>query len=421
MKGKSGFNRRCACRLVSSGYGAKVAGVVMACLLGAHAVAVAEVRVWTDVTGRAISAELVAVYPTSVSLRLANGQLAIVDKAKLSAADLTFLQQAPPPQSKATLGAKSGPAFFQAPVDPKLWIKNSPPKSFDITGYDFETQIETPHFIVSAAKKVKGSHIEACAEAAERLYHQMAQQLKCVEGKFENKRMTVWLTPNKEEHLKVGEALAPLGEVSFGWSDSTISTFRVSPESADKFSLFRASRGFRTDYEPNSQGNIRWTKRLHFMASSICSECMPSFSDDTKSSTSMFETCYAYYVEGLIAGKIETKIRFEGDASKVEGFDKGWEGSVKRLIAKGLLKPSIEKFTTMQASDAEPVDLGFGYGLLKFIFADAGRTARFNEMLGQCRTDSKTPTAQDYATALVSGPPEALDREWLEFMTSPAF
>ena len=394
--------------------------VLSTLLLGASAEA--EVRKWKDKTGREIEAELVSTSATSVTFKMPNGQLATVEKARLSDEDIDFLKKTPAVAPAVTVreNKDSQPAFSQAVIDTKKWVKTSRPNSLGITGYDFDTQIQTPHFYVTAAKKVRDTHTSTYAECGERLFYQISQHMPGFAKAFEGKRMAIWLTPSTEEHVKVGAALAPLGRTNLNWEDSSSCWFVFSPQVSSEQGLMSGSRAFRTDSSPTFQGNLKWTTRIHFLTSTLCDYCIPSYLG-SNASTSMFDLCYSYYLEKLICGKIESKVRFEDDAASIEGFDKGWETAVKRLIAKAGKRPSIDKFTTQQGSDAEPIDLGFGYGLMKYIFTDAGRTAKFNEMLDKCRTERRTPEAADYGTALGEGSAITLDEKWVEYLKSPAF
>lgn len=387
----------------------------------------AEVRKWTDVEGRTLEAELVSQTASEVQLRLAGGQLATVAKLRLSSADRSFLEsasasQAPRGVPQEVRADVKAPAFFQVQLDPKQWKVTSKPEAMGITGYDFDEMLESPHFLVFGGKKVKESHLLAYAEAGERLVSHIGYDMPGFLKSMDGRRMTLWLAPTKEEHVLVGKALEAIGSPSLEWEESSIAGLSLNDDVTEKNKLLESGRGFVTDYESTSQGNVRWTKRIHFLTGSLVGFYLPDYGQDA-ASMRMMELCYSYYLERMIGGKIESKVKYSGEMDVVEGFKNGrdWEGAVKRLLAKSPVKPSIEKFTTQEPGDAEPIDVAFGYGLVKFIFTNAERKAAFNDLVEKCRTERRSPAGVDYANIFRATSVEDFDRIWLEYLKSPEF
>jgi hypothetical protein len=378
-------------------------------------------RKWTDVSGRVVEAALVSADEKSVTLRLANGQTATVEKARLSQADLDFLKQAPAGAvaAPAAFGAKNQPVYFSAPVDPKTWKERTPIESFGVTNYDFGSQLETPHVLVTASKKVRDSYRTAHAESAERLVHQIRSDFPALAPRLDAKKFAVFLASNTEEHSKIGAAIMIIGSPNMLWDETSITSLSFNRETAEKFGLHPVSRAFNLEQFGNDHGNIRWTERIHFLTDSVTRNALPY--DNGESSWGMFLLGYSFYLEKLIAGKIETKVRFSGENELVEGFKTGWENATKKILGKSPVKPSIAKLTKQESADAEPIEVAYGYGLMRYLLGDPGRKAGLNTMLEACVKDGRIATADDYVKALGATSADDFDAKWLAYLKSPEF
>lgn len=378
-------------------------------------------RKWTDVEGRVVEASLVSVSENSITIRLNSGQVATVEKTRLSQQDLEYLKQTSPVEP-SLLGEEAEPAFFTAEVDPKIWEESDEIKNFGIANFDFDSQVETPHLIVTAGEKVRESYLLAYVETGERLFHQIRSDIPALAERLEGGKTCVWLAVDHDDHELFGQVLTSIANPSVDWNTSSIASVSINRDVCEKFGLHRNGRGFNVEFDRNDQGDIRWGKRIHFMTSTILGSSLPFYTNaDGNASWEMFQLSYSYYLERIIAGRVKTKVKFSNEPDVVEGFKYGWEGVTKKLMSRAPLKPSIVKFSTLNSGDAEPIDMAFGYGLVRYIFSDPQRKLDFNKLMAACIEDRKTATADDYVKACGATSIEDLDANWAAYLMSEDF
>ena len=381
----------------------------------------AEYRKWTDTTGRVIDAELVSSNDTMVSLKLVNGQIANVPKQRLSAQDLAYVASAKPapaasPTATAasTSGSGKSPAYFETVINKKEWKQQEPPEPFGITGYDFDVQWHTPHGIITGSQKVKSGSVETYAENLERLFAHIQADFSGAAPASPDSKWLVLITGNKEEHAKVGRAVSAVGLVSDEWDTSTATWLNLSDETQASHKLHQSVRIFRADEDAFNQSPSRNPERIHFLASSIMESFLPNYRQDNYR-MAFFKLIYSYHLEHLISGKIQSKVRFSGQIGTVEGFENGkdWPGVARRLMLKSPVRPSIDKFTTLESADAEPIDLAFGFCLVRMIFSDPVYKNRLADQIALCINEKRPLIPQDYATILGCNGVNEVDELWL--------
>jgi len=378
----------------------------------------AEAREWTSSDGRVIEAEFIGSQQNTVTLKLKDGREVPVDLGKLSPADQEFVKTLGPGRP----AAKKLPGFADVVLDKKSWGMRPQPDSFGVTGVVLTQQLETPHFLITAGPKIKPALMEYYAEVCERLYAQMARDISGLAERSTEKRTAVWLTADKEEHARLGECLDGLGASGSDWGSSSISSVFLSEEMAESKKVFRSSRGFNMDYEAGAQRNLLWPQRIHFMASTILASYGHSSYRRSNRSFEMFNLSYCYFLENEITGKVETKVRFSDSAGNVEGFKnpRGWPSAVKRILDSSPLRPSLRRFMSLDSSEAEPMDVGSGFGLMQFVFRDPARKAAMNGMM-ECGRKDSPPDAEAFAKEMGFGSPEEFDLAWIAFLKSDAF
>lgn len=379
----------------------------------------AEVRKWTNLDGRVIEAEYVRSQDKNAILKLKDGREVPVELAKLSASDQEFVKT----QGPGTPAVKKAAGFSEVVPDKKAWVMRPQVETFGITGVNLTQQLETPHFLITAGPKIKPELMQVHAETCERLYSHMVRDLPGLDTKFDNRRMTVYLTPDPAEHALLGQCLGKLTGRGEYWGDSRISGVTFPEEFAAAKNIMRGSRAFDVSWETSGQRNILWPQRIHFMASTIVREYGHSRYEMSNRNFGMFNLSYCYFLESEITGKVETKVRFASSMNNVEGFKnpRGWASAVKRILGTTPLKPSLCRFMSLEAAEAEPIDVGSGFGLMQFIFRDPTRRAGINALLESAVKEQTPSSAEEFAKAMGAETPEAFDLQWIEFLKSDGF
>lgn len=387
-------------------------------LLSTAATLSAEIRKWTNADGRVIEADYVRSQDKNVVLKLKDGREVPVELAKLSVADQEFVKT----QGPGKAPEKKGASFSQAAPDKKAWVMRPQPETFGITGVVLTQQLATPHFLITAGPKVKPELMQVYAETCERLYSHITRDLPGLEAKFTNRQMAVWLAADQEEHVLLRDSLRKIG-CTGTYLDSQIAAVSLPQELVVKKWLIEGSRSFDTSSETSAQRNLLWPERIHFMASTMLGEYGHSKYHLKQRRFVMFNLSYCYFLESEITGKIETKVRFGSSMTNVEGFKnpRGWASAVKRILGTTPLKPSLRRFMNLEPAEAEPIDVGAGYGLMQFIFNDPARRAGINTLLESARAAGQPSNAEEFAKAMGVDSPEAFDLLWIEFLKSDQF
>lgn len=379
----------------------------------------ADVRKWTSADGRVTEAELVGSRENIITLKLKDGREVPIELGKLSPADQAFVKA----QGSGSVVGKNQPGFNDVVVDRRSWVMRPQVDTFGITAVMLTQQLETPHFLITTGPKIKPAVIDIYAEVCERLYSHMVRDLPGLAEKFTDRKVALWLTADDDEHGRMGQALENLGASGSSWTSSRISGVYLPRELAASKKISRSSRGFNTSYEFAAQRTLLWPQRINFTASTILNNYGHSFSKTGKRSFEMFNLSYCYFLENEITGKIESKVRFPESMTNVEGFKnpRGWAAAVKRILGDTPLKPSLRRFMSLDSSEAEPMDVGAGFGLMQFIFRDPTRKAAMNQLMENARKKSTPPDAEEFAKAMGCETPEAFDLKWIAFLNSGDF
>ena len=300
------------------------------------------------------------------------------------------------------------------------------PGGFEFDKLRYLSAYESDHFIVLADSKVREKILASYAEAAERLWVDMATDLPMLKDSFKGRKMLIVLADGEEdakifESWHKGHAERTNLSGFFRVGTYTIVTFRLDSDLADKAGLASSGRLFRTDVKKAQNIRLKWQQRIHFLASEILSVALRPTRNHDGYTLSMLGLSHSFHRESIICGAIETAVSF-GGGDGIEGFSNGrnWASPTRKLLSKGA-RPSIESYLKKQGSDAAPRDLGFGHGLMCFIHHNPIRLAGFNKVLETAVSDEKVPTAESFAKGLGYDSPAALDAAWLKFMQSDEF
>jgi hypothetical protein len=381
-----------------------------------------ESRTWTDLKGRKLEGTFVKQDATNVWVRRGDGKELQIAKKTLSEDDLKHLEEAAPATSP---GAGKGGRFNSVTIDPAAWKPR--PGGFKLESLVYPNNLETEHFIIGASPKTRPAVLLAYAEAAERVWADIASDLPQIVEAFDGRRLPVLLVEGEPEakhvatwNLKHAEASRTVSP-NFNLGSFIIAGFSLDEKFAEEAGLTTSGRMFRLDSKTAEHTRQTWPQRVHFFTEDILRQMIGSAKNNGDYSLSMVRMSLCYHREELICGKIESEVSF-GGGSEVEGFKNGrnWAGATKKLLKAGA-RPDIGSFLESSALEAQPRDLGFGFGLMRFIHADPARLAGFGKLLATAGEEKESPDPQAFAKGLGFETPEALDAAWMEYMLSDAF
>lgn len=381
-----------------------------------------ESRTWTDLKGRKLEGTFVRQDDTTVWVRRSDGKELAIVKKTLSKADLEHLEEAPVSDTPA---AAKGGRFNSVAIDPAAW--KARPGGFKLQSLVYPTNLETEHFIIAASPKTRPALLLAYAEAAERLWADIATDIPQIADAFDGRRLVVLLTDGESEAEKVASWHLKHAQDSRTVSPNhnldtyIIAGFSLDDDYAEEAGLTGYGRMFRLDSKDAEHMRKTWPQRVHFLTDDILRQLVGSAKNNGDYSLSMLRLSMSYHREELVCGKIESEVSF-GGGSEVEGFKNGrnWAGATKKLLKAGAT-PDIKSFLESSATKAQPRDLGFGLGLMHFIQSDPARLAAFGKLLAAAGEDEECPDPETFAKGLGFGSPAELNTAWRDYMMSDAF
>jgi hypothetical protein len=377
-------------------------------------------RTWTNQKGQKLEGTFLKQDETTVWVRRGDGKEVAIPKKTLSKADLEHLADAAPAAPTAGRGR-----FANARIDPSAWKPR--PGGFKLGTLVYPANLESEHFIIAGPPKVRPAMLTAYADAAERLWSDLATDFPALAEAFEGRKMPVILADDEKDagifsnwHGEHADASRTVSR-TFNLETFTIASFRLDEKFAEENGLTTPGRLFRIDSKEAQPMRRTWPQRIHFLCDDLLLQWLIPVKTNGDYSISMLRLALSYHREELVCGKIESEVTFGGGAD-VEGFKNGrnWAGSTKKLLKAGA-QPSIESFLETPGSKAEPRDLGFGLGLMHFIHADSARLDGFRTLLATAVEDKKSPDPEAFAASLGFDSPEGLNGAWRDFMLSDAF
>ncbi|MEK7949704.1 hypothetical protein [Luteolibacter soli] len=377
-----------------------------------------ESRTWTDLKGRKLDGIFVKQDDATVWIRKGDGKEVALPKTSLSEDDRKHLTTAVPAKKGST-----GARFATAPIDVTAWKPR--PEGFQLGTQLYPVTLESEHFIIAGGAKVRPAMLLAYAEPVERLFADMATDLPGLAASFEGKKMPVLLLEEKEakafakwheDHANASSSVSS----SYNLDTSVIVAFNIDKDLAQEKGITTLGRVYRLDSKKAEHNRKTWPSRIHFFTADIFRQFIGNPSNNGKCSIASLKLAFAYHREEQICGKIESDVFFGG--TELEGFKNGrnWAGATKKLLKDGQ-QPDIGAFLEVDSDEAEPRDLGFGLGLMHFIYSNPARSEGFGKILETTAKDKKCPDPETFAKGLGFDSPGALNKAWKDYMVSDAF
>lgn len=392
-----------------------------------------ESRTWTNTKGQTIEGSFVKQDATTVWIKKPDGKEISIPKKSLSAEDLKHLETAAPAPAAGGGGAATGGGaapgarFASIKFDPAQWKPRD--GGFKLDTMLFPSNLETEHFIIGGSTKIRPAIVTAYADAAERLWADIAADFPDFPDSFKGGvKFPIILLNDEKEHKMLAAwhekhaADSPTVSPMFGMERYTICSVRLDKKFGEENKLSTYGLAFRMDGKGYQHTKPTWPERIHFVSGNLFDHWLGRPKGNGKFSLSLVAFSLAYHREQMICGHIESQVSFGSGSSEVEGFKNGrnWPGATKKLL-KGGASPDIKSFLETEASEAQPRDLGFGLGLMQFILKDPTRREGLNKILHEAATSEKSPDDAGFAKGLGFDSPGALNVAWKEYMLSDAF
>lgn len=416
-----------------------IAAAVLSLAICSHARA--ELRTWTSADGRTIEAELVSFDGKTVSLKGPAGQRYAFDKSKLSQGDLEFLKDYAPAGGSSLTAPKPGKVASpakEAKIDPQTFVKGAKP--FVIPQQTFEV-LETPHFKILHSAKAKPAEI---AELAERLWIDTAFFHPTFAQKFTDRKQAIFLVDEETTYLAIGEwyieLLNEIGQVDAAemvkktWSLSAAGAVTLPASIADGNGVLSRARVFRT-YEKSSEEEdgkgerIKgvWVPfRVHCIASDLLDLQIGNVTNFGSGGLHGLTTGYAYYKEVFLTGKSETSLLSAESAEEAKstgGFQgsDSWADELKKAIRKKEVAPTLEVIFNLTPQNATPATIVLAYSFIHFLHSTPERVTGWPKLIERISTSSQVPEPEDMAKLLGFESAEAMQKQWVEYISGGNF
>jgi hypothetical protein len=401
----------------------------------------AELRTWTSADGRTIEAELVSFDGKTVNLKGPSGQRYAFDKSKLSQGDLEFLKDYAPAAGSSLNAPKPGKVASpakEAKIDPKTFVKGDKP--FEIPQEKFDV-LETPHFKILHSAKAKPAEI---AELAERLWIDTAFFHPTFAQKFTDRKQAIFLVDEETTYLAIGDWFAGLLDdigqgqsaemVKKTWPLSAAGSVTLPASIADANGVLPRARVFRTYKQSSEEDDGKgerikgvWVPfRVHCIAGDLLDVQIGNVSGFGANGLHGLTTGYSYYKEVFLTGKSETSLlsaESAEDAKSTGGFQgsDSWADELKKAIRKKEVKPTMEAVLNLTPQNATPATNVLAYSFLHFLHSSPERVAGWPRLIERISTSSQVPEPEDMAKLLGFESAEAMEKQWVEYITSGSF
>jgi hypothetical protein len=373
-------------------------------------------RTWTDTKGRKIEGSLLKHDSTTAWVKRADGREIQIPKAILSQEDRSYLENAAPVSPAAT--ADRTGSFATVRLDPSKWTTK--PEGIDFGDIAFPQNLASEHFIILAVGDVKTDVLAAYANAAERLWTDIAADLPSLSEAFGDRKMPIFLFEDTQhaeifaawhdKHAENSRTASP----NYKLKTASITGCEIDTEFGAKHGFTFKAQTFRLDAKDIQSNRPTWPIRIHFLTSTLFQVA----TGDTY--FRLIEMGFAYHREEKICDRIETQVVVRGTTVEKIKNTRDWVGLPKRLLKSGS-RPDFASFYGISTDEAQPRDLGFAYGLISFVHADTARLEKFDGLLTKARKGENLSGAEDVAKILGFESCAALDTAWAGFMESDSF
>ncbi len=394
----------------------------------------AEMRVWMSRKGGTLDAELGEVHGDMVSLINRDSKEIKLSIEDLSLADRQHLVEfGGAPETIITSGK---PGLVEKEVridtssfkrlDTKLKFPNGPSEGIEL--------LETPHFLVATAGKIRPQGV---AETAERIWHGMAFQHMNFRRDWENKRMLILLLEDQKVYQDVGkwyaERAADAGEMDAAmeikntWNESGSNAISLTDEMAAEHHIFPSALIFQVKEDSQFRKSLS-PFIVHSLAGRLLAEQLGGVSSFGDEGYFAIITGHAYFKEISLGGKSETVLlavegTLKDEISSKSGFDDGssWARSLRTLVRSGKVPVELAPMLKWKAEELTPERLVLIYSFAYYMQSDLKRLADFAKLVRRVESSNQIPDPDEIARIFGFDSAEKLEADWAEFIKSGSF
>jgi hypothetical protein len=400
-------------------------------VLSAHA---AETRIWTSRKGGTLEATLGGVEGNMVTLVGKDSKQIKLKVEDLSLADRLHLVEFGGAEEAILTGGKPGLVEKETRIDTSAFKRRDDILSFtDSPSEGFEL-LETPHFLIGTAGKLRP---QAVAETAERLWHGMAFVHMNFREDWGDKRMLILLAEDRDTHAALGKwyaaHLAASGNqdgsmaTQATWERAGSTSIQAPAEIADKYGIFERVTVF------NVKDDAKFRKDLspfptHVISGALLVKQMGGVSSASAEGHFALITGHSYFKEISLAGKSETQLlSVEGsqkdEISSARGFEDGtsWARTLRKLVKSGKVPVKFEEMLKWKSSDLTPERLVLIYSFAHYMESDSKRLGHFANMIRNIESSSRIPSPEEFAKTFGFDTVEEFEADWAAFIKDGDF
>jgi len=394
----------------------------------------AETRTWMSRKGGTMEAEFGSITGDQVILIGKDGKEIKLKTEDLSLADRQHLVEfGGAPASIITSGEPGFPEK-DVHIEPAS-IKKLANKMHlgDVSLLEFDL-VESAHFLVASAGKVKGHET---AETAERLWHGMAFQHMNFRKDWGDKRMLILLVDDRKVFKALGEwyvsYLIKINQPEAAqrtktvWDKAGSNQISIPEDTIKEYNLHPGAVLF------NITDASRFAKPLgpfptHCIASALLSKQMAGVSSFGAEGYFAVVTGHAFFKEISLTKKTETNLldvsgTGNDEISSKSGFKDGtsWAKTLRPLVRRGKVKVELDpmlKWTQAQLTAERMVLI---YSFAYYMECDAKRLCAFAKMIRRIESSNQIPPAEEIAKIFGFTSVADFEADWKKFITEGPF
>jgi hypothetical protein len=409
---------------------------------GVHAL---EPRTWISLDGHTIDAELIKTEGDMVELKDKEGRTLKVSRISLSYGDNDYIAEFAPEEKKGGLTPKpSGKVKLPSPAkemkfSPKVVKKDAGEIKLGNLTFRF---CESPHFKILYSKGVDPSDT---AELAERLWHDTAFFHASFAGKFKDRRMAIIIADTEKDYPALGkwfeEELRSSGNtkaadsIQKSWLEGGSTTIGLSSGTAADNGLLTEATVIRMigrtppkdqKAKGDSAKGVWGSFRTHVLAGDLMQIQAGGVAGFAKEGIFAIFTGHSFYKEIDLTGTSVTGVIQQDTGNKAsagKGYENGknWAGELKQRIRKGDVKPSLFTLFASSRNDAKADDLALAYSFSRFLQSTPERHTAYGKLMERISTAKQVPDTAAIAKIYGLENEEALEKEWLSYVSSGDF
>jgi hypothetical protein len=394
----------------------------------------AETRTWTSRKGSNIDAQLLRVDGEGVVLLTPESREIKLKVEDLSLADRQYLIEYGGAAPEVVAGGDLGEPENEVRIDSKTFNRLEEPLLLGgPTELSFEL-LESEHFLIASS----GIRAQAIAETAERMWHGMAFEHMNFRKDWGDRRVMIFLVDDEdvydslgkwyENHLRAVNADGDMiKQIEATWSEIGSTRIALPGDLLEERNLQDGAIVFNIKEERNFKKPMS-PFAVHVLAGDLLSRQMGGVSDFGANGYFAIRTGFAFFKEIHLTGKTETNlIDVEGsyfdEITKKSGFNDGksWAKTLRSLVKREDVEPDFVKMLSWQSRDLDPEKLVLIYSFATYCNSTPERLSGFANMIRRVESSNQIPEPIEFARLMGFESVEALEKDWIGFVTSTAF